>query len=85
MRLDDQKLAPISGANKGTGFQINRPPAKKNLAVVMGTRGQDKGSAAGKQLESAGMSVRIMVIERNFTSEAQHLVRSAGAGLLIMQ
>jgi hypothetical protein len=77
------EITPIAGANKKTDSKFNRPPVKEGLTDMMGRRGQDRGNAAGRQLKSVGLLVHIMVIERNFTSEAQRLVRSAGAAQLL--
>lgn len=54
--MPDQKIAFITGANKGLGLETARQLGKLGIAVVIGSRDLDKGSAAAAQLQSEGIA-----------------------------
>jgi NAD(P)-dependent dehydrogenase (short-subunit alcohol dehydrogenase family) len=49
------KVALITGANKGIGFETARQLGKLGLVVVMGSRDEAKGRAAADKLRSEGI------------------------------
>ena len=54
---DVTRVAVVSGANRGLGFEICRQLGRKGLAVVLSSRSAGKGRAAAKALRDEGMSV----------------------------
>jgi NAD(P)-dependent dehydrogenase (short-subunit alcohol dehydrogenase family) len=52
-----RKIALISGANRGLGFQISRQLAQQGIKVVMGIRDVVKGQAAVNHLQQDGLDV----------------------------
>jgi NAD(P)-dependent dehydrogenase (short-subunit alcohol dehydrogenase family) len=52
-----QRVAVVTGGNKGIGFEICRQLARKKLKVVLAARDPHKGRAAAEQLQAEGLDV----------------------------
>lgn len=57
------QVALVTGANKGLGFEISRQLAKLGITVVMGTRSEEKGSAAVERLRTEGLNVHLVKLD----------------------
>jgi NAD(P)-dependent dehydrogenase (short-subunit alcohol dehydrogenase family) len=57
MATMDKRLAVVTGANKGIGYEICRQLARKGLKVVLTSRDAEKGAQARKKLEQEGFDV----------------------------
>ncbi len=53
----DQRIALVTGANRGLGFAICRQLAQRGIAVILASRDSDKGQAACKKLNREGFDV----------------------------
>ncbi|MBW2433889.1 MAG: SDR family oxidoreductase [Deltaproteobacteria bacterium] len=60
MSKTDEKVALVTGANKGIGFEIARQLAQKKITVLAGARDPDRGMAACEQLHSEGLDVHFI-------------------------
>ena len=58
MSVGTNKVALISGANKGIGFETARQLAQQGFTVLLGSRDQARGEAAAKKLADEGLDVR---------------------------
>lgn len=54
---NQDKVALITGANRGLGLEISRQLARKNIRVVMGVRDVTQGIAAANRLLTDGLAV----------------------------
>jgi NAD(P)-dependent dehydrogenase (short-subunit alcohol dehydrogenase family) len=54
--MSDQKVAFITGGNKGLGLETARQLGKLGIAVVLGSRDLEKGTAAAGRLKSDGIA-----------------------------
>ncbi|NNL75236.1 MAG: SDR family NAD(P)-dependent oxidoreductase, partial [Desulfobacterales bacterium] len=58
-----QRIALVTGANKGIGFAISRQLAKKGITVVMGVRDLQKGATASARLSKKGRDVHLQLLD----------------------
>jgi NAD(P)-dependent dehydrogenase (short-subunit alcohol dehydrogenase family) len=60
---EQKKIALITGANKGIGFETARQLAAQGIVVLLGARDLAKGEAAAKTLQAEGLKVRPVKID----------------------
>lgn len=56
--MSTKKVALISGANKGIGFETARQLGKQGITVLVGARDLSKGEAAAAQLKQEGINAQ---------------------------
>lgn len=52
-----QRIAIVTGANRGIGLEVVRQLAQAGITVILGARDLDKGKIAANQLSSEGLEV----------------------------
>ena len=65
---NENKVALITGANKGLGLEIARQLGQNGITVVVAARDADKGNAATETLKSEGLDAHFVKLDA--TSEA---------------
>ena len=75
--MSDQKVALITGANKGIGLETARQLASQGVTVLLGARDIGRGEAAAASLKSDGLNVRAVKIDVDDRSD-----HAAVAGLI---
>lgn len=73
------KLALVTGANKGIGFETARQLAQADVHVIIGARDAEKGAAAAAQLKSEGLHVESIKLDVNDAASIAAAVKEIGA------
>ena len=60
---DNNRIALITGANKGIGFEVARQLAQKGIQVLLGSRDEVRGKKAVEQLISENLPVSLIIID----------------------
>ena len=60
---EDRRVALVTGATKGIGFEIAKGLAEQGLKVLVGARDRERGQAAADQLRAQGLDVEALVID----------------------
>ncbi len=80
--IDDLKIAIVTGANKGLGFEVARQLAKNKILVILTSRDEQKGKEALDKLKSeghAGYFHQLDVTDQNSINEfAKHVKDGIG-------
>ncbi len=58
-----KRIALVTGANKGIGFEVSRGLAQADLTVLMAARNPDLGQAAAASLRAEGLDVRFLELD----------------------
>src|SRR3954471_15926030 len=58
-----KKVALITGANKGLGFEMARQLGKAGVTVVLGARDPQKGEAAAAKLRGEGVEAHFLKLD----------------------
>lgn len=61
--MTTNKVALITGANKGLGFEVARQLGQQGITVVLGARDEAKGQAAADALKAAGINAHHVKLE----------------------
>src|SRR5579863_9542977 len=73
VRMPDKKIALITGANKGIGFEIARQLGEAGNVVIVGARDEVRGKQAADRLAGEGVAavaVRIDVTDGTSVADA---------------
>lgn len=60
---EDKKVAVVTGANRGLGFEACRQLAKRDIKVILTSRDEAKGKAAAEKLQAEGLDVIDYVLD----------------------
>jgi NAD(P)-dependent dehydrogenase (short-subunit alcohol dehydrogenase family) len=58
-----QKIAVVTGANRGIGFEICRELARKGISVILASRDEAKGELAASRLRKEGLDLNVMGLD----------------------
>jgi NAD(P)-dependent dehydrogenase (short-subunit alcohol dehydrogenase family) len=74
---NEKKIALITGANKGLGFEMAKQLGQAGVTVVLGARDPQKGEAAAATLRSEGLDAHFLKLDVNSAAD-----RAAAAAFL---
>ncbi|HEX3101915.1 MAG TPA: SDR family oxidoreductase [Pyrinomonadaceae bacterium] len=66
--MSTQKIALITGANRGIGFETARQLGKQGIKVLIGARSEEKGKEAEAALKAAGLDVEYINLDVDNTA-----------------
>lgn len=70
----DKRIAVVTGANKGIGFEITKELAQEGLKVVLTARNESKGKDAAQELRDKGLDIVFHQLDVTDDSSIQKLV-----------
>ncbi|MDF5730980.1 MAG: SDR family oxidoreductase [Rhizonema sp. PD38] len=70
------KIALVTGANKGLGFEISKQLAKQEIQVILGARDIAKGQEAAEKLKQQGLDVYPLTLDINNVESIQSAVNT---------
>ena len=82
-----KKVALITGANKGIGFEIATKLGRKGIKVYVGARSPERGEAAAQTLRNEGISATFLLVDLHSyesINQAAELIRKAEGRLDIL-
>lgn len=59
----NKKIALITGANRGIGFETARQLGQKGIKVLLGARNEEKGKEAAETLKNEGLDVEFIQLD----------------------
>lgn len=67
------KVAVVTGANRGLGFETCRQLAKQGIQVILSSRDEAKGKAAAEKLQAEGLDVNYHPVDVTNPDSIEHL------------
>ena len=74
MQTPSQRVALVTGANRGIGFAIAGRLAHAGLTVIMGCRNESRGSAACERLTGQGLDAHFILLDVTDATTVQSAV-----------
>ena len=63
--MGEKKVALVTGANRGIGFETTRQLAQKGITVLLGARDEERGERAANKLRGENLDVRFVRVDLN--------------------
>jgi NAD(P)-dependent dehydrogenase (short-subunit alcohol dehydrogenase family) len=73
--MHDKRVALVTGANQGVGFQVAKELVAHGLTVLVASRNLDRGEAAAKKIGPGATAVQLDVTDRVSIADAASRVR----------
>ena len=68
--MHDKRLALVTGANQGVGFQVAKELAANGLTVLVGSRDLARGEAAAREIGAGAVALQLDVTDRDSIAAA---------------
>src|SRR5580693_3058457 len=75
MTMQSKRVALITGANQGVGFQVAKELAANGLTVLVGSRNFERGEAAAKEIGPGAIAIQLDVTDRASIAAAAERIR----------
>lgn len=80
--MSDKKVALITGANRGIGFETARQLGQQGIKVLLGARNEERGSEAATKLRDEGLDVEFIKLdvddEKTHEAAVKHIGENFG-------
>jgi NAD(P)-dependent dehydrogenase (short-subunit alcohol dehydrogenase family) len=74
--MHDKRVALITGANQGVGFQVAKELVAHGLTVLLGSRDLSRGEAAAREIASEAVAVQLDVTDQASIAAAAARIRA---------
>ncbi len=64
--MPDKRLALVTGANQGVGFQVAKELVANGLTVLVGSRDFARGDKAAKEIGTGAVALQLDVTDQGF-------------------
>lgn len=75
METKDKRLALVSGANQGIGYQVAKVLANSGITVLLGSRDLKRGEKAAKEIGLGSIAVQLDVTDRKSITDAAEYIK----------
>ncbi|MCG6143760.1 SDR family oxidoreductase [Leptospira bandrabouensis] len=75
METKDKRLALVSGANQGIGYQVAKVLANSGMTVILGSRDLKRGEKAAKEIGLGSIAVQLDVTDRKSITDAAEYIK----------
>jgi NAD(P)-dependent dehydrogenase (short-subunit alcohol dehydrogenase family) len=80
--MSEKKIALITGANRGIGFETARQLGQKGIKILLGARNEEKGLEAERKLKTEGLDVEFIRLDvddaKTHESAVKHIEETYG-------
>ena len=73
--MPDKRIALVTGANQGVGFQVAKELVANRVTVLAGSRNLERGEAAARQIGPGAIALQLDVTDRASIAAAAERVR----------
>src|SRR5580704_10533510 len=74
--MPNKRIALVTGANQGVGFQVAKELVANGLTVLVGSRNFERGEAAAKEIGPGATALQLDVTDRVSIADAAERIRS---------
>ena len=74
--MSDTRIALVTGANQGVGFQVAKELVANGVTVYLGSRNLDRGEAAAKEIGPGAIALQIDITDGASIAAAAERIRS---------
>jgi NAD(P)-dependent dehydrogenase (short-subunit alcohol dehydrogenase family) len=74
--MSNQRIALVTGANQGVGFQVAKELTANGVMVYVGSRNLERGEAAAKEIGNGAIALQIDVTDQASIRAAAERVRT---------
>ena len=75
--MNDKRVALVTGANQGVGFQVAKELVANGLTVFVGSRNFERGEAAAKEIGPGAIALQLDVTDQASIRAAAERIREA--------
>ncbi|MCL1468775.1 SDR family oxidoreductase [Argonema galeatum] len=72
---ETKKIAVVTGANRGLGFETCRKLAQQGIQVILASRDEQKGKIAAEKLQAEGLDVKFSPLDVTRVDSIEHLAQ----------
>ncbi|MCT8333958.1 SDR family oxidoreductase [Leptospira sp. 85282-16] len=76
METKDKRIALVSGANQGIGYQVAKDLANSGMTVLLGSRDLKRGEKAAKEIGLGSIAVQLDVTDRKSITDAAEYIKT---------